>query len=136
MKYLKRLKSESEYNTFLGGGEYIEPHIVTIEEVTKVFFKSVESKKKINTVRIATPSGSGTFKTMVSSDGSGNPPYFEYPVTSDIYFEFNVGTGQQLFCQIGNVSPSTIQYWPPGGNLITNWTPKEDDTYIYQVIVE
>ena len=31
MKYLRRFKSESDYQEFMGGGEYIEPHVVTIE---------------------------------------------------------------------------------------------------------
>ena len=31
MKYLKKFSAETQYNEFVGGGEYVEPHVVVIQ---------------------------------------------------------------------------------------------------------
>lgn len=103
-----------------------------------VFFKSI-GRKKTNTMRIAKPSGGGGLKQILSSDGSGNFPYFEYPVTSDIYL-VDGSTGVNYigspYVTIGETMASRGAYWPMSGEIPFLCTPEEDDTYFYQIIVE
>ena len=90
----------------------------------------------INNIRIASIPESDSFVCQIrSSDGSGKPAYFEYPVTSDVYLNIDSDNKPMPYCSIGEVAPENYKYVSRGTKILS-CSPEEDDTYIYKVIVE
>ena len=54
MKYLRKFKSEAEYNSFMGGGsDYVEPHVIAIADgvsKTKMRYKKYVKPEPIENV--------------------------------------------------------------------------------------
>lgn len=93
-----------------------------------------EKSKIVNRAYVAKRSTTSGLEAIKSSITGKSPAYFEYPVTSDIIVFFDgASTGGLKVCFNGN-SNWTNRVW--SGLEITSWSPMEDDTYIYEIIVE
>lgn len=98
-------------------------------------FNVLKDKKTkiVNRAYVAKRTTTSGIESIKSSITGKSPAYFEYPVTSDVFIIFD-GAINLLVCQNGNSNWMTTRFW--NGLEITSWSPVEDDTYIYEIIVE
>lgn len=93
-----------------------------------------DNKQKIvNRAYVAKRSSTSGLEAIKSSITGKAPPYFEYPVTSEIQICFDGNSSGLVVCLNGE-SNWISRFW--NGLEITSWSPTEDDTYIYEIIVE
>ena len=139
MKYIKLFKNDVEYQAFRGGGDYITPNLCLNSETWETKCEPENALKPINTL---------TFIPYVDVKWGmlSIQIYAEYQVTSniDVCIKFNSSSDYgpneiksfRILNGIKYVEKTDIAAAENAEIEIISITPKEDDTYIYNIVVQ
>lgn len=124
MKHLKKFQTNADYQAFRGGGDWVTPNISIIVEDDSIVYEPLVEVKTINYIRISYEEyAPDEYEVIFRAD---------FKPASTIHFELD-GNSAGLDTNITITKLKNIWGVPALERL--TYSPKEDDTYIYEVVI-
>jgi hypothetical protein len=118
MKHIKKFANDTDYQSFVGGGDYVTPNICLNTETMEVVCK---------------PKPKPNYLNYIKTEGLSSYWEFQYPVNSNLTILYDTDELTRQLKYINKGEKRIIFSMGPGREIIIKTiTPLEDEKYIYK----